>query len=51
VRTTFGKVVLSGGAMMAKVRFNQVPTAPILLGGSLIVAGGAVIMFWTGDQA
>ena len=32
--------------VLAKVRFNQAPTAPILLGGSLIVAGGALIMFW-----
>lgn len=32
--------------VLAKVRFNQVPTTPILLGGSLIVAGGAVITFW-----
>jgi small multidrug resistance family-3 protein len=32
--------------VLAKVRFNQPPTAPILLGGSLIVAGGAVITFW-----
>jgi small multidrug resistance family-3 protein len=32
--------------VLAKVRFDQSPTAPILLGGSLIVAGGAVITFW-----
>ena len=32
--------------VLAKVRFNQAPTAPVLLGGSLIVAGGAVITFW-----
>jgi small multidrug resistance family-3 protein len=32
--------------VLAKVRFNQAPTTPILLGGSLIVAGGAVITFW-----
>ena len=32
--------------VLARVRFNQVPTPPILLGGSLIVAGGAVITFW-----
>lgn len=32
--------------VLAKVRFNQPPTAPILVGGSLIVAGGAVITFW-----
>jgi len=32
--------------VLAKVRFHQAPTAPILLGGSLIVAGGAVITFW-----
>jgi len=32
--------------VLAKVRFNQAPTTPILLGGSLIVAGGAVITLW-----
>ena len=32
--------------VLAKIRFQQSPTAPILLGGSLIVAGGAVITFW-----
>jgi hypothetical protein len=32
--------------VLAKLRFNQAPTPPILLGGSLIVAGGAVITFW-----
>ena len=32
--------------VLAKVRFNQAPTAPIFLGGSLIVVGGAVITFW-----
>jgi len=34
--------------VLAKVRFQQSPTAPILLGGSLIVAGGAVMTFWKG---
>jgi hypothetical protein len=32
--------------VLAKVRFNQAPTAPIYLGGALIVAGGLVIGFW-----
>ena len=32
--------------VLAKVRFQQAPTAPILLGGSLIIIGGAVITFW-----
>jgi hypothetical protein len=32
--------------ILAKVRFNQAPTAPIYLGGALIVAGGFVIGFW-----
>jgi small multidrug resistance family-3 protein len=32
--------------VLAKIRFNQAPTTPILLGGSLIIAGGAVITFW-----
>jgi drug/metabolite transporter (DMT)-like permease len=32
--------------IVAKVRFHQSPTAPILAGGALIVAGGLVITFW-----
>jgi hypothetical protein len=32
--------------IVAKVRFHQAPTTPILVGGALIVAGGAVITFW-----
>ena len=32
----------------AKVRFGQSPTVPVLVGGSLIVAGGLVITFWKG---
>jgi hypothetical protein len=32
--------------VLAKVRFNQSPTAPIYLGGALIVAGGLVIGLW-----
>src|SRR6516165_5887584 len=32
--------------VLAKVRFHQAPTMPIWVGGSLIVAGGAVITFW-----
>ena len=34
--------------VVAKVRFGQEPTPPILVGGSLIVAGGMVITFWKG---
>lgn len=34
--------------ILAKVRFNQSPTPPILLGGSLIILGGLVIAFWKG---
>ena len=34
--------------VLAKVRFQQSPSAPILLGGSLMVAGGAVMTFWKG---
>ena len=34
--------------VVAKVRFHQSPSAPILIGGSLIVAGGLVITFWKG---
>ena len=34
--------------VVAKVRFQQTPTLPTLVGGSLIVAGGAVITFWKG---
>jgi hypothetical protein len=32
--------------VLAKIRFDQSPTAPIYLGGALIVAGGLVIVFW-----
>lgn len=32
--------------VLARVRFQQTPTTPILVGGALIVAGGAVITFW-----
>ncbi len=32
--------------LLAKVRFNQAPTAPIYVGGALITAGGMIIAFW-----
>ncbi|HEY4899523.1 MAG TPA: hypothetical protein VIH91_01765 [Terriglobales bacterium] len=32
--------------ILAKVRFQQTPTPPILVGGSLIVIGGMIISFW-----
>jgi hypothetical protein len=32
--------------ILAKVRFNQTPTPPILVGGSLIFLGGMIISFW-----
>jgi drug/metabolite transporter superfamily protein YnfA len=34
--------------VVAKVRFHQSPTMPILVGGGLIVVGGLVITFWKG---
>ncbi len=34
--------------LLARVRFQQSPTTPILVGGSLIVAGGAVMTLWKG---
>lgn len=34
--------------LLAKVRFGQSPTPPILVGGSLVVVGGLVITFWKG---
>jgi small multidrug resistance family-3 protein len=33
---------------VAWLRFHQRPNPPILLGGTLIVAGGLVITFWKG---
>ena len=32
--------------ILAKVRFNQPPTMPIYVGGSLITMGGIIIAFW-----
>jgi small multidrug resistance family-3 protein len=32
--------------VLAKVRFQQSPSVPVLVGGTLIVAGGAVITLW-----
>jgi hypothetical protein len=32
--------------ILAKVRFNQPPTIPIYVGGSLITMGGIIIAFW-----
>jgi hypothetical protein len=32
--------------ILAKVRFNQSPTMPIYVGGSLITTGGIIIAFW-----
>jgi small multidrug resistance family-3 protein len=34
--------------VVAKVRFGQSPTTPVLVGGGLIVAGGLLITFWQG---
>jgi small multidrug resistance family-3 protein len=34
--------------IVAKVRFHQTPTMPILAGGALILAGGLVMTFWKG---
>ena len=32
--------------ILAKARFQQSPTLPIYVGGTLIVSGGVVIAFW-----
>lgn len=32
--------------MINFIAFRALPTAPILVGGSLVIAGGAVITFW-----
>ena len=32
--------------LLAKLRFNQSPTLPIYVGGSLITTGGIIIAFW-----
>lgn len=34
--------------IVAKLRFQQSPTTPILVGGAFIVAGGLVMTFWKG---
>ena len=34
--------------IVAKVRFHQSPTTPILVGGGFIVAGGLVMTLWKG---
>lgn len=34
--------------VVARVRFGQAPTVPVLAGGTLIVAGGLLITFWQG---
>lgn len=34
--------------VVAKVRFQQSPSTPVLVGGGLIVTGGLVITFWRG---
>jgi len=34
--------------IVAKVRFNQPTSLPTLVGGFMIMAGGAVIWFWRG---
>jgi hypothetical protein len=34
--------------IVAKLRFHQSPTTPILVGGAFIVAGGLVMTFWKG---
>jgi drug/metabolite transporter superfamily protein YnfA len=34
--------------VLNRVRFGQSPSVPIYAGGSLIVAGGLVVMFWRG---
>ena len=34
--------------VLAIVRFQQTPSPPILVGGSLIIAGGAVMTLWKG---
>ncbi len=51
----FGKLLGSYVALffviaqiVAWLRFHQKPTAPILIGGALIVSGGLVITFWKG---
>jgi len=34
--------------VLAKVPFNQSPTTPIYVGGTLIATGGMIIAFWQG---
>jgi small multidrug resistance family-3 protein len=37
--------------VLAKVRFNQAPTPPIFVGGTLIAPGGIIIAFWRGSAS
>lgn len=52
-RWDFGKLIgmyvvlfFLAAQLLARVRFGQTPTLPVLCGGGLIVAGGLVIAVW-----
>jgi small multidrug resistance family-3 protein len=32
--------------LLARIRFNQLPTVPIYVGGTFIVTGGCIVAFW-----
>ena len=52
-RWDFGKLIgiyvamfFVAAQVIAGMRFGQIPTAPVCVGGALIVGGGLVIAFW-----
>jgi drug/metabolite transporter superfamily protein YnfA len=34
--------------ILNKIRFGEMPTAPVYAGGTLILAGGLIMVFWQG---
>lgn len=52
-RWDFGKLIgiyvalfFLAAQLLAKIRFGQLPTPPVYVGGAMIVTGGIVMAFW-----